>query len=351
MKRWSYVVLTIKQKETLVEMRNKGVGYATIAKALSINRDQVRGFCKSKAAKVMGLHPDIRGVKESKKTICKICGKQFDYKTSKSAIYCSAECKKRSAEMKKLENRKSKVALCRNCNKEFVKTNGMQEYCSKGCRIVTCVCEICSDEYAAKRSDPINVRKFCSNECRDKARSMKHEEYYIRFSEVHKGMVVPVTLYEGSNKDVTVWCITCQSRTTRKAAQFLDNSRVRGCARCAKGTSTGELKIKQWLDRNNVNYKEQYSFISLSDKAPLRYDFAVTDEQGEVSMLIEYDGRQHYEAVERFGGEKEFERQLKSDQLKNDFAKIEGIKLVRISFKDKNKLEEILESILISPHP
>lgn len=343
------MALTKDQKHILIQMRNEGMGYVAISKELSVTRDQVRGFCKTETAKILGLKPDIRAVRKSKKTICKLCEKEFDYKSSKSTTYCSVDCRKRSAEIKRVKNVKSKAEVCKGCGKSYVKMNGMQEYCGKKCRVLNCVCELCSAEYTAKRSDPIDNRKFCSRKCRDKAYLIKHEEYYMRFSDIHRGKIVPVTLYEGSNNDMTAWCISCQSRTTRKAAQFIDKNRVRGCANCAKGSSVGELKIKRWLDSNGMRYAEQHSFDLLVDKAPLRYDFAIMNEQDEIVMLIEFDGRQHYEAVESFGGKKEFERQCKSDQLKNEFAKENDIELVRISYKDKDRVEVILESTFRIP--
>jgi hypothetical protein len=51
-------------------------------------------------------------------------------------------------------------------------------------------------------------------------------------------------------------------------------------------------------------YKEEYIFPDLksSNGKPLRFDFAVLDDEGEVDFLIEYQGIQHYQPKSKFGG-------------------------------------------------
>ena len=60
--------------------------------------------------------------------------------------------------------------------------------------------------------------------------------------------------------------------------------------------SRGEIKIHEILEKNDVNFKEEYEFEGL--KAPsgraLRFDFAVFDDDGNLEFLIEYQGKQHY---------------------------------------------------------
>lgn len=42
----------------------------------------------------------------------------------------------------------------------------------------------------------------------------------------------------------------------------------------------------------------------MGDLFDSRFDFAVFDDDGELDFLIEYQGRQHYEAVSKYGGKK-----------------------------------------------
>ena len=51
-------------------------------------------------------------------------------------------------------------------------------------------------------------------------------------------------------------------------------------------------------------FEEEYIFPDLlsSSGRPLRFDFAVLDDNGEVDFLIEYQGIQHYQPKSKFGG-------------------------------------------------
>ena len=53
-----------------------------------------------------------------------------------------------------------------------------------------------------------------------------------------------------------------------------------------------------------MNFTEEYSFPDLisSSGRPLRFDFAVFDDDGTLDFLIEYQGIQHYEPKSKFGG-------------------------------------------------
>jgi hypothetical protein len=57
--------------------------------------------------------------------------------------------------------------------------------------------------------------------------------------------------------------------------------------------SRGEIKIAEILDKAEFKYKEEYIFDGLnsSNGRPLRFDFAVFDDDGNVDFLIEYQGR------------------------------------------------------------
>ena len=60
--------------------------------------------------------------------------------------------------------------------------------------------------------------------------------------------------------------------------------------------SRGEIKIEDILRAAELNFKEEYIFPDLvsSNGRPLRFDFAVFDDCGDLDFLIEYQGIQHY---------------------------------------------------------
>lgn len=52
------------------------------------------------------------------------------------------------------------------------------------------------------------------------------------------------------------------------------------------------------------------------------------------NVLIEYQGRQHYEPVDHFGGEDKFTTQQKHDKMKLAYAKAHHYKLITIPYTE-----------------
>lgn len=52
-------------------------------------------------------------------------------------------------------------------------------------------------------------------------------------------------------------------------------------------------------------------------------------------MLIEYQGKQHYEPIEFFGGIKAFKKQKKRDAMKKEYALKNNIQLIEIPYTEK----------------
>lgn len=58
-------------------------------------------------------------------------------------------------------------------------------------------------------------------------------------------------------------------------------------------SSRGEIKIHEILESNDVNFKEEVEFTGLKAPSgrPLRFDFAVYDDEGNLDFLVEYQGK------------------------------------------------------------
>lgn len=98
--------------------------------------------------------------------------------------------------------------------------------------------------------------------------------------------------------------------------------------------SRGEIKIEEILQEAGLNFKEEYIFPDLvsSSGRPLRFDFAVFDDDGEIDFLIEFQGIQHYEPKSKFGGAKGLHRQKFNDQQKRQYCLQHGYTLVTIPY-------------------
>ena len=102
--------------------------------------------------------------------------------------------------------------------------------------------------------------------------------------------------------------------------------------------SRGEIKIKEILEMNGLNFQQEYSFPDLisSSRRALRFDFAVFDDDGNVDFLIEYQGEQHYEAFKHFGGKRNLARQQYNDNQKRRFCALHDFKLIEIPYSEEN---------------
>lgn len=68
------------------------------------------------------------------------------------------------------------------------------------------------------------------------------------------------------------------------------------------------------------------------------FDFALFDDEGKLQSLIEYQGRQHYEAVGKFGGYKGYYQQKHNDDMKRRYCFLHNIPLIEIPYTDENKI-------------
>ncbi|MFW6002217.1 MAG: hypothetical protein ACOCQD_02670 [archaeon] len=115
------------------------------------------------------------------------------------------------------------------------------------------------------------------------------------------------------------------------------------CPICNFKRSVGEKRIYNFLIKENINFEEQKTFercYNTSKNRLLPFDFFIFD----YNLIIEFDGEQHFNP--KFGENKngiEFNRTKQNDAIKNDFAKNHQINLLRISYKDINKIEDILK--------
>ena len=105
-------------------------------------------------------------------------------------------------------------------------------------------------------------------------------------------------------------------------------------------SSRGEIKICDILDMAGLDYKEEFIFEDLvsSSGRPLRFDFAVFDDDGEIDFLIEYQGIQHYEPKSKFGGKQGLFRQQHNDMQKRKYCLEHNLTLVSIPYWDEGIL-------------
>ena len=98
--------------------------------------------------------------------------------------------------------------------------------------------------------------------------------------------------------------------------------------------SRGEIKIEEILRENEMRFTEEG--LNSPNGRPLKFDFCVFDDDGNIDFLIEYQGKQHYEPSAKFGGKKGFYQQQFNDNKKRRFCTLNGYKLIEIPYTEEN---------------
>lgn len=109
--------------------------------------------------------------------------------------------------------------------------------------------------------------------------------------------------------------------------------------------SSGEFAIKGVLDSMQITFEREMSFVDCrGDTHPLRFDFYLSQHMA----AIEFDGKQHFEPVEHWGGQESFERTQRHDSIKNAYCESNNIRLLRIKYTDFERIQELIGAF-ISP--
>lgn len=114
-----------------------------------------------------------------------------------------------------------------------------------------------------------------------------------------------------------------------------------GCQLCK--SSKGEKKVRSFLIKNRIKFDEQKRFKECINIRKLPFDFYLP----KLNICIEYDGEQHFNSVDKWGGDDRFNNIKTNDSIKNDFCIRNNIKLIRIPYTEYDNIDTILtENIL-----
>ncbi len=160
------------------------------------------------------------------------------------------------------------------------------------------------------------------------------EEFIIEAQKIHGDKYdYSLVEYKGVDTKVKIRCIKHNFTFCQTPDKHLNN---RGCPICK--LSKGEGRISDFLNQHNINYVVQHRFNDCKSKKTLSFDFYLPER----NICVEYDGIQHYKPILNFGGEKAFIKNKERDEIKTKYCQDNQIKLLRISYKDFDKIEEIL---------
>lgn len=148
------------------------------------------------------------------------------------------------------------------------------------------------------------------------------------------GKLTVLQTYRENN--ITMCKCQCEcGNIVNKQAKYLRDGSVMSCG-CLH--SKGEQRINKILTQMNINFIQEKTYVDLigDSEKPLRFDFYLLD----YNVLIEYQGEQHYEPQNYFGGENAYYKRVKYDNLKRDYCQQNDIKLIEIPYWDFNEIDE-----------
>lgn len=158
---------------------------------------------------------------------------------------------------------------------------------------------------------------------------------FLKGQQFGKLTVLEDLLETKDNRSVCKCKCDCGKIINCFAKNLLNNSITScGCLRSSKG----EIILKQLFIEEGIPFKEQVSFEDLKNKHLLKFDFQITIE-GQ-NILVEYQGQQHYYAVDHFGGQTKFEQQKLNDNKKRKYCVEKGIPLIEIPYTDFQKINK-----------
>jgi Zn finger protein HypA/HybF involved in hydrogenase expression len=148
----------------------------------------------------------------------------------------------------------------------------------------------------------------------------KHNDKY-RYNKVY---------YKNAYTKIEIYCNKCKKYFWQMPYSHLQGC---GCPKCklSKGEIDTKLCLEKRIGIKNIEIQKRYN--DCRHKLPLPFDLYLSD----YNILIEYHGKQHYVAINYFGGKKAFKDRQKKDRIKADYAKKNNIKFIVIPYTIKGQ--------------
>lgn len=187
-----------------------------------------------------------------------------------------------------------------------------------------CQCE-CGTIFSARGHDIRDGKiKSCGCLRRENARKINYQDLTSKTFGKLK------VLKENKEKRIADRCIWVCQCDCGNIVEISSKGLLTGTSSCGCLKSKGELQIIQLLQMLKIQYITQYAPENCKNQLQLKFDFYLP----ELNTIIEYNGAQHYEAINFLGGEKRFETQQKCDNIKKQWCIDNNVKLVEIPYTD-----------------
>ena len=176
----------------------------------------------------------------------------------------------------------------------------------------------------------------CGSERLSISQRKSEEQYIMELQEKHPNIILDAE-YVGGHVNTPHKCLVCGCEWSPRPSNLLTGY---GCPGCNQ--SKGEKQVETWLQNHEIIFVPQYKFDDCCDKKPLPFDFYLPD----YNLCIEYQGQQHYDAIEYFGGEKSLKYTQHHDKIKKNYCINNNIQLIYIPYWE-NTEDYLNQNLLI----
>jgi len=145
---------------------------------------------------------------------------------------------------------------------------------------------------------------------------------------------------EKSTVKVEWKCLDCDSIWHASPSNVI---RKTGCPYCF---TKNEKKVKKIIEKYKSNFKFYQNHFCIHDcNRKYIVDFYFKQNDGE--YIIEYDGIQHFQPIDFFGGKTAFNKQVRRDKFLNEYCQKNMIKLLRLPYTlTTSEIEDSIKSFI-----
>lgn len=197
--------------------------------------------------------------------------------------------------------------------------------------------ELCGNVFEMRPNNIFNGQgcPYCANKMQTKKRTISSLEIRNRLSKYKDYVVIDdFSNYQNTHTPIQFRHKKCGNTFKMSPHAFLGGERCPYCQHL--GASSGEQKVKKFLDSYNIHYQYAYIIPDLVDRDHLHFDFWLP----QYRIAIEYDGQQHFNKNNPWGSKESFNRIKLHDQMKDMYCEDNHIELIRIKY-DQN-VDELL---------
>lgn len=213
---------------------------------------------------------------------------------------------------------------------------------TKGIRhhMVDFTCTKCGRVNTKRISNFLKEKYNCSY-CEGAKKGKDNDAFIFELRNKYGNKFTLLSEYENVNTSIKIKCNNCGFIRKVKPRAILESG---FCPKCDTRLSKGEKVISSFLEQRGIKYETQKYFREWGIGIHY-FDFFIP----QYNLVIEYNGRQHYEFVQHFHKtQKEFEYRLEKDRVKKQAALDQNLNYVSINHLLFNHLDQILEKIFDS---